>query len=299
MKKNSQISVFLVTFGLVAFLGVTNSQAENAEERAAIESAITSYVDAYNTRDAKRLVSHWLPEGVYISRLTGEQVTGHAALENEFLNIFKEDEGVSLAVETDSIDFVSPNVAVENGNALVTHADKTTSNSSYSVVYVKRDGRWLIDRISEESSNVPDSHREELKVLAWMIGDWVDAIDEATVSIECHRTKNGNFICRAFEISRDEQVESSGMQIISWDANKKQIRSWLFDSNSTVVEGVWTKNKTGWIVQSVATLVDGSKGSSTSIFRPIDDSSYGWQKINRVVGGELLPNIEEVIITRK
>ena len=46
-------------------------------------------------------------------------------------------------------------------------------------------------------------------------------------------------------------------------------------------------------------MVDGGKGSSASIFRLIDESSYGWQKINRVVAGQLLPNIEEVIITRK
>lgn len=294
LKNRLQISIFLI-----AIFGVTDAFAQNADDRAAIEGAISSYVDAYNARDAKKLVSHWLPEGVYISRSTGEQISGHEALEQEFVSVLEAGEGTSLAVVTESIDFVSPNVAIEQGNAVVTQPDKSPIESSYSVVYVKRDGRWLIDRISEGATGDPDSHGDELQALDWMIGDWVDAIGDAMVSIECHRTKNGNFICRAFEVSRDEQVESSGMQIIGWDANKKQIRSWLFDSNSTVVEGVWTKSEDGWIVQSVATMVDGGKGSSTSIFRLIDESSYGWQKINRVVAGQLLPNIEEVIITRK
>jgi ketosteroid isomerase-like protein len=100
MKNILQISTFLAVFTLIAFTEVTNSHAENAEERAAIATAISSYVDSYNARDAKKLVSHWLPEGVYISRLSGEQVSGHEALEKEFLNIFKEDDGVILGVET-------------------------------------------------------------------------------------------------------------------------------------------------------------------------------------------------------
>jgi len=284
---------------LVAVIAAVESRAENAEEREAIRAAVISYVEAYNGRDAKALVSHWLPEGVYISRQTGEQVTGHPALEAEFVGLFKEDEGVTLSVETESIDFVSPNVAVEQGNALVTRADSTTSKSSYSVVYVKREGRWLIDRISEGTPGDPESHSDELEALDWMVGDWVDVIGDATVTTECQWTKNHNFLTRAFEISRDDLVEKTGMQIISWDAKKKQIRSWLFDSDSTVVEGTWTQSEQGWVVQSVATFVDGSTGSSTSIFRPIDESSYGWQKINRVVDGQLLPNFEEVVITRK
>ncbi|NOY42615.1 MAG: SgcJ/EcaC family oxidoreductase [Planctomycetes bacterium] len=294
MKKILQVSLFLT-----AIVGATNSLAQNASERAAIESAVVSYVKAYNAQDAKAIVSHWLPEGVYVSRLTGEQVSGHKALEQEFLALFEEDKGTHLEVSTESIDFVSPNVAIEHGNALVTHADKTTSKSNYSVVYVKREGRWLIDRISEETADHPDSHHAELQALEWMIGDWVDVIDDTKVTIECKWTKNKNFISRSFEISHGDQIESSGMQIIGWDAKKNHIRSWLFDSNCTVIEGVWTHSKERWIVQSVATLADGATGSATSVFRPIDDSSYGWQKINRVVDGQILPNLDEVIITRK
>ena len=46
-------------------------------------------------------------------------------------------------------------------------------------------------------------------------------------------------------------------------------------------------------------MPDGGSGSFTSIFRPIDDGSYGWQKTNQIIDGELLPNLEEVIITRQ
>ena len=294
MMKKLQISIFLV-----ALLGGTVAEAQDEAEREAIRKEVASYVEAYNKRDAKKLVSHWLPEGVYVRQLTGEQISGHEALEKEFLSLFEESEGVTLAAETETIAFVSPNVAVENGNAEVTHADKSKSSSRYSAVYVKRDGKWLIDRISEESNELPDSHGDELAELEWMVGDWVDVIGDVTVTIECHWTKNRNYICRAFEIAREGVVENTGMQIIGWDAKQKHIRSWLFDSDSTYIEGTWTKNEDRWVVQSVATMVEGESGSSTSIFRPIDESSYGWQKVNRIVDGQLLPDIEEVVIHRK
>ena len=293
------IKARIILVFLIATTGVTDSSAQTSEDRQAIETSIVSYVKAYNTKNAKSLASHWHPLGVYISRATGEQIIGLEALEKEFSSLFEAGEEMQLSVATESIDFVSPNVAIEHGRATVTRLDESVSKSSYSVVYVKHEGRWLIDRISEESAEIPDSHSDELAELEWMIGDWYDVFDDVTVSIECHWTKNRNFICRAFEVSRDGQVESSGMQVIGWDAKQKKIRSWLFDSDSTYIEGVWSKNEGTWVVHSVATLVDGASGSSTSIFRPIDELSYGWQKVNRVVDGQLLPNIDEVIITRK
>jgi hypothetical protein len=49
----------------------------------------------------------------------------------------------------------------------------------------------------------------------------------------------------------------------------------------------------------VATLADGGSGSFASVFRPLEDGRYAWQKINRVVDGQLLPNVDEVIIKRQ
>ena len=46
-------------------------------------------------------------------------------------------------------------------------------------------------------------------------------------------------------------------------------------------------------------LPDGASGSFTSIFRPTDDGNYTWQKINRVLDGRLLPNINEIVVQRK
>jgi hypothetical protein len=45
-------------------------------------------------------------------------------------------------------------------------------------------------------------------------------------------------------------------------------------------------------------LADGRKATMTNVIKQIDDNSFTWQTIERTAGGELLPNIDEVVIVR-
>ena len=275
------------------------SAADGTIDKAAIEKAIASYVAAFNAQDAKALAEHWSPEGVYTSRLSGDQVVGREALEKEFAALFDAAKGAKLEVSTESIEFVSPNVALEQGRATVLRPEDSPVESSYSVVYVRRDGKWLIDRVSEEEElPARPSHYEQLKDLEWLVGNWIDQDGGDVIKTECQWTRNRNFLTRAFTVSIKDRIDMAGMQIIGWDAARKQIRSWVFDSDGGFVEGVWKRSGDRWIVTSTATLPDGKKGSFTSISRRLDENSFGWQKVNRIVDGEILPNIDEVVIVR-
>ena len=278
---------------------------EPSADEVAIRKTVESYVEAFNRQDAKGLAAHWSEEGVYSSRLSGEQITGRAALETEFAAQFQGNGDVRLEVRVDSIEFVSPNVALEHGTATVTRPDETPDKSSYTAVHVKRDGKWLLDRVreedeldAEEEEAKPISHYEQLKDLEWMIGKWVDDAGGDIITTECEWTRNKNHITRSFTVTIDGRVDLAGMQIIGWDPALKQIRSWIFDSDGGFVEGVWSSDGDRWLVQSTATLPDGTRGSYTSVLRPLDENSFGWQKTNRVTDGKLLPSIDEVVIIR-
>jgi len=274
--------------------------ADAAADKTAIEKAIASYVKTFNARDAKVLAEHWSPEGVYTSRLSGEQVVGREALEKEFTALFDEVKGAKLEVSTESIEFVSPNVALEQGTASVIKPGAEPANSSYSVVYVKRGGKWLIDRISEEEEPPPaPSHHEQLKGLDWLVGTWVDEEGGEVITTECKWSRNRNFLVRSFTASIGDYVDITGMQLVGWDPAQKQIRSWVFDSDGGFAEGTWFSRDDNWLVKTTATLSDGTIATSTSILRPLDGGRFGWQKVDRVVGGELLPNIDEVVIVRQ
>lgn len=293
----------MIAAGLVALTSLVangqNALAENDGEIEAVKAAIQSYSAAFHAKDVKTLVSHWLPEGVYISRNSGERVSGHAALTTEFNSIFEGGRVPELTNETKSVQLISPNVALERGTARVTRADGEMVESDYRIVYVKSGGRWLIDRVTDEEVVPQLSNYEQLKDLEWLVGEWIEDSDDVAVEVVCNWTRNQNFLSRTYKVSSEEGIESSGLQVIGWDPKEKRIRSWLFDSNGGFVSGVWSKRDGRWVVQAVATLSDGSSGSFTSVFQPIDDATYSWKKINRVVDGRLLPNIDEVVVRRK
>lgn len=272
--------------------------ADQAADRAAIEKAVASYTAAFNARDANSLAAHWSPEAVYINPLTGSQVQGRPAIAKEFGAILAELKDTKLAVDVESIRFISPSVAVENGVARLISADGQPQESSYTAIHVKRDGKWFLDRVTELDIPVVLSHYEQLKELEWMLGTWVDGDDQARIETTCQWTRNKNFITRSFTVSVEDQIDMAGMQIIGWDPAAKQIRSWVFDSDGGFAEGRWTKKDNRWSITTTGTTPDGLKATSVNVITYVDDNQFKWQSVSRTAGGELLPNIDEVLVVR-
>lgn len=300
MRTKSFYAFVMFLIGGSGMLAMGQETATESDESAKIQAAIQSYAAAFNAKDVAKLTAHWSPDGVYTSRTSGKRTVGREAIAANFSKIFENDSVPKLATVTESIDFISPNVALERGTATVTHSAEEVIETEYSVVYVKRDGSWLIDRVTENDIVTEESHYDELKDLEWLVGDWSETGDGFRIEFSCQWTTKQNFLSRKFKVLGEQnEVESSGLQIIGWDAKEKTIRSWLFDSDGGVVNGTWNKTDDGWTVQSVASLADGGSGSFASIFRPQDDGSVRWKKINRVVDGKLLPNIDEIVIQRK
>jgi uncharacterized protein (TIGR02246 family) len=301
-KKEQRMKRVLLTVAMLAWSLASAVGAEadrQAADEAAIRKAVESYVAAFNQGDAKALAAMWSPEAVYTNPLSGEQVVGRAEIEKQFAAIFADAKGAKLEAKTDSIQFVSPSVGIEHGTAKVIVPDQAPEESEYTAVYVKRDDQWLLDRVTEEDVLVIPSHYEQLKDLEWMIGRWVDQDDDATVVTECNWTKNNNFMTRSFTVQIRDRIDMAGMQIIGWDPAAKQIRSWVFDSDGGFGQGTWTKKDKRWYIQQTGVLPDGRKSTAVNIITYIDDNTCTLQSVNRTVDGELLPNIDEVKITKE
>jgi uncharacterized protein (TIGR02246 family) len=300
MKQPFLNSLFVYCLMLAVVTASFAQETPASDGRVAIGQAVQAYVRAYNNHDARALAALWLPDGVYMNQSSGEQVAGREALERDFAAHFARWPDAQLEVYTESVEFVSPNVAVEQGKAVVLLGENEPIQSRYSVVYIESGGRWLIDRVSEErEAPGPQSNYDHLKQLEWMIGDWVDREGGEVVRTECQWSRNKNFLVRAFSVSIEGELELSGMQLVGWDAARKEIRSWVFDSEGGFAEGEWLPVDDRWLVKTTATLPGGGVASSTSVLEPLDDNSFSWQKVNRVVDGEILPNIAEIIIVRE
>ncbi len=161
---------------ILAVAWTTNSRGQQptsqADDEAAIRNMVDSYVAAFNKHDASAMAEHWSPDAVYLNRSTGEEVVGRAAIADQFTAQLEDQPDVKLEVKVDTIDFISPTVAMERGKARILNPNAEPEEMDYTAVDVKRDGKWLLDRVTDKTKEVAPSHYEQLKPLEWMVGHW-------------------------------------------------------------------------------------------------------------------------------
>lgn len=298
MKRTHATSIALLFFATSVW--TTSGYADQADDEAAIRKNAESYVAAYNNRDAKALALMWSPDAVYIDPLTGETAIGQEEIEKVFAEAWADADDAKLEVDVKSVRFVSPSVAIEEGTARIVRPNQEPEESGYKAVNVKRDGKWLLDRVTEEVATPPrPSHYEHLKDLEWMIGTWIDQDEDATVQFDCEWTKNQNFMHRSFAVVVGDEIDMAGIQIIGWDPIAKQIRSWVFDSDGGYAEGKWTRAGERWQIQQTGVLPNGSRSSVVNIMTPVDRDRFTWASVSREIDGDVLPNVDEVLVVRK
>ena len=215
MHKEKQMKRMMLTLAMLAWSLAAAMAAEpdpQAGEEKVIRKAVESYVSAFNKADAKALAAMWTPEAVYTNPVSSEQAVGREAIEKQFAGLFAEAKGIKLEATTNSIQFVSPGVAIEHGTAKLLQAEQPPEESQYSAVYVKRDGQWLLDRVTEEETVETPTHYEQLKDLEWMVGRWTDQDDQSTVTTECNWSKNNNFLVRSFTVQIRDRIDMSGLE---------------------------------------------------------------------------------------
>lgn len=295
-----RLSLLLMILGIAGTTGLYGQQpSDQSADEAAIHAMVASYVQAFNKHDAKALADHWSPDAVYLNRTTGEEVVGRSAIAEQFTALLKEQPEIQLEVNVDSIQFISPNVAVERGTTRILAPSAEPEEIEYTAVDVRQDGKWLLDRVTDKPKEIVPSHYEQLKVLEWMVGQWTSDSENAEVELDCSWTKNQNFLTRSFKITIDGDTTVSGMQMIGWDPATKTIRSWTFDANGTFAEATWEKIDDRWFLRNRGTLADGRSATMINVMKQVDADSFTWQTIERTAGGELLPNIDEIQLVRR
>ncbi|MCA9229784.1 MAG: hypothetical protein KDA57_03975 [Planctomycetales bacterium] len=153
--------------------------------------------------------------------------------------------------------------------------------------------------LAQEAEETQPAEEMGLEQLAWMVGEWGEADSEQGISAVCHWTRNRSFLNRSFAVTADNQVVLEGTQVIGWNAATQQIQSWTFDSEGGFGEGLWTRDGNRWMVKTQFVLSTGELASSLNVYTVVDENTIRWQSVNRELDGELLPNVEEVTITRR
>lgn len=273
------------------------------EKQSADEEAIRltrdSLVKAYEAANAKLVASHFTADAEYVDE-QGDVYQGREAIEESLAKFFKENPGCKLEMEIESIRFVSPGVAVEDGFTKMLHAEGSICGEShYTTVHVKADGKWQAASIREQAPKDRRQHRAQLEQLEWLSGDWIDEGDESIVKFNCQAVDNGNFLLRTFTIQIEGQEVMSGTQRIGWDALTGKLRAWVFDSEGGYADGFWHRDGDHWVLKLTGVTADGQTASSTSIYTFVNGHTMTWQSIDHEIGGVQLPDSEIVTIVRQ
>ena len=271
--------------------------ANHSADEAAIRANVSRFVKAYNARDAKAVAALFTSDG-QIEDKEGNVSEGREAIAQTFAGVFKANPEKQLEVSIESIRFIGADIAVETGTTKETVAPNEPPDSDrYTVVHVKRDGKWQMALARDEEGPVPTGH-ERLRPLAWLVGEWVDDDGSTVVLSSCRWSKDGNFLLQNFKVKVNGQESMDISQRIGWDPLAKRIRAWVFDSEGGYGDSFWTRDGDGWIMKATAVRPDGTTASATNRLIPVGNDAYVWRSVDRVVGDETQPSIEVKVVRK-
>jgi uncharacterized protein (TIGR02246 family) len=266
------------------------------EDEKAIRAVDDAFVRDYNRGDSKALAAHFTDDAEAIDD-EGERLQGREPIERRFAETFAASPGVKIAIEIGSIRFLSPDVAREEGHTVITPAKDARVVRPYTVLFVKRAGRWLISGVREESDPLIRPH-DRLKDLEWMVGDWVDQSPESEVRVNCRWSEDGNFLIRSFAVKQRGESVMTVTQRIGWDPLARRIRSWEFDSEGGFGEGTWSRDGDRWVVKHTGVRPEGVAASSTNAMVKERTDLVRWSSTDRVLGDESIPGSNAYVMVR-
>ena len=291
----------LVVLGSLIDAGLARARGEPAksevsEAERAIRALDDAFVESYNRGESKAAAAFFAEDAEVIDA-DGQRIGSREEVEKDLADTFATNKGAKIAFEIESIRFLTPDVAKEEGRSVVTPVKGAPVSRLYTVLYVRREGRWVISSVREEHDPLTRPH-DKLKELEWMIGEWVDESSESVVRLNCKWSDDGNFLIRSFSVRERGKPVMSITQRIGWDPVARRIRSWEFDSEGGFGEGTWSRNGADWVVKHSGVRPEGTTASATNIMSPVRPDLVRWVSTNRVVGDESLPDGETYSLVR-
>jgi uncharacterized protein (TIGR02246 family) len=263
----------------------------------AIRKAVVAFVELYNAHNADGLVALFAPDARMTFR-NGDEVNGREEIKQAFVQAFTDGPKSAVSVDVESIRFLTPDVAVEEGfTSLFPDGETVVAQSRYTVLHLKKEGKWLMQsvRIVEEQSL---SAYGELQPLEWLVGEWLDEGRDENVESIFRWDENKSFLLEEFQVVRDGEVVMKGTQRIGWDPQTKQVRSWTFDSAGGFGEAVWTPVEDRWVVKASAVTPGGVSASATRTLTRATADRVIWAATDRLAGDEQLPDIAVTLVRK-
>jgi uncharacterized protein (TIGR02246 family) len=256
---------------------------------------------AYNQADAKGLAAVFTDDAILFDQ-DAKEVRGRDAIGRHYGEAFDAGPTCKIVEEVEAVHFLSSEVASVIGHFHLDDEEGTALISGrYSLIAVRKQDQWKLAELRDLAPASSDATGKGglLPELEWMVGDWLDEGEDGKVSSTVRWDEGKKFLVRKYSVQVAGEPGRSGTEWVGWDPQAKQLRSWIFDSDGDFGQGQWTRSGNAWIIKSSGVTGDGLTASSTEVIEPINKDSLKLRSTDRIVGTELLPDIEEVVMVRK
>lgn len=273
---------------------------KRSAEDEALGQAAQLLVKAYHARDAKAFAGAFTADGEYIDE-AGAIFHGRTAIEDEFSGFLKANPETSIDIEVGPARTIAAGVIASDGVTRFVRAKGEDPVAGHcALVCTKEGNKWMIASFRETAAapGRPSAH-EELKQLEWLAGEWLDEVPGSHVHFSCRWDESGAFLLRDFAVHSAGEKILTGTERIGYDPLTSHLRSWIFDSSGGYADGYWHREGNNWILNSAGVTADGRIASGSAIFSPVDSHRYKFHSVDRIVGGERVPDLTEVTVVRK
>lgn len=289
-------SVALLFVGTNELYAQAQSPKSDTEEKlqSEVREVLQALQDSFNTGKSAEIVGFFIDGGELIDD-QGNIYQGGDEIKELLDQFFQKFAGATVDISSESIRSVGP-VVIQEGTR-TTILGETASIVEFTAIMVKTAKGWKIVSLRDFTEQSLPTPGEQLQVLAWMEGDWVNEGADARVKITYRWSEDKNFLLGEFQVIKDSVVVGKTSQRIAWDPILGKPRSWLFDSDGGFSEALWTPLEDGqWILRTSAVMPDGTTGSATLTITPKEKDRILYAGTGRLIGQVLEEDFELTVV---
>ena len=266
---------------------------EPSPEIVGLHKAADEFVTAYNNKDSAAIAALFTEDGE-MTDVTGKDLTsGREQIKTRYERIFSGDPA-AIAIEVHSVRVVAPNIAIEDGTIHLTPSGDENApprSTTYTAVLAKNThGIWQIAS-TRSLSDATDAIGQLADLAEVIKGEWTSRTsDGVKLDIAFGWDPTGRFLAGETLTTTADGEPQSGNIRIGWNAARKCIVSWIFDSKGGATQGVWTPTDEGWLIRAEGTTADGETITASQELTTEGNDTLIWVATNRVVDGGKQPD---------
>src|SRR5436190_7899577 len=210
------MSAFVLALLVCSARNARGQEKPPTPDEAAIQQSAVDFVDAYNAQNADAIIALFNPKA-RVETAEGEVIEGVDKIKAGFEQVFKDEPDGLISLRMDSLIFITPDVAIEQGaTEFFPDGEMLTTRSKYLVAHLKKDGKWKMISVRTLNEEVVSNY-EFLRQLKFFVGEWIDEDPDSVVESKVYWDEGKNFLIHDFNVRRGKEWIQKGTQRIGWD----------------------------------------------------------------------------------